>query len=444
MLLAADVLPSDDPDLEAPAAAAVSLNPNLVTASQPDAAANMHMGVVVLVSAATHTAELFLRRSYAENVQAKMQEQQTEERRGGEVTRGRQLEERNEQLRAEKKRLLYDMQRRGRPLDDDDDRSAIRRGLQAGSSQPCLLHGGDTDPGEPGGAPSDTPLTLPPGAPSSASSGSVASYAQKQLAAEAGPGLERVELAELAELVEVTDEEVIRMVQAQPGVPMTIQRAMPTDVGAAQQSIRVVQAQVSGAYQPGVPMTIQRAVPVLCFSSQGLDSTAVATAANAQQLDSTSNGVSGQDIHRHLATHQPLSPTVGINVAAPPSHVRYHSDSELRQLFDALVMCDFTPRHPNALPESQWVSFERLFQLFQPLAPLDVWWKGPGNLKQRITKWYKGDPTFIGLDPTAWCKPVTAKNAPQDQHPRGSGKKCPYNAFCFEHTPRQLPGPPGL
>ena len=272
----------------------------------------------------------------------------------------------------------------------------------------------------------------------------MASYAQKQLAAEAGPGLERVELAELAELVEVTDEEVIRMVQAQPGVPMTIQRAMPTDVGAAQQSIRVVQAQVSGAYQPGVPMTIQRAVPVLCFSSQGLDSTAVATAANAQQLDSTSNGVSGQDIHRHLATHQPLSPTVGINVAAPPSHVRYHSDSELRQLFDALVMCDFTPRHPNALPESQWVSFERLFQLFQPLAPLDVWWKGPGNLKQRITKWYKGDPTFIGLDPTAWCKLVTAKNAPQDQHPRGSGKKCPYNAFCFEHTPRQLPGPPGL
>jgi hypothetical protein len=221
------------------------------------------------------------------NLLMQIQEQQTEERRGEEVTRGRQLEERNEQLRAEKERLLYDMQRRGRPLDDDDDRSAIRRGLQAGSSQPCLLHGGDTDPSEPGGAPSGTPLTLPPGAPSSASSGSVASYAQKQLAAEAGPGLERVELAELAELVEVADEEVIRMVQAQPGVPMTIQRAMPMDVGAAQQSFRVVQAQVSCAYQPGVPMTIQRAVPVLCFSSQGLDSTAVATAANAQQLDAT-------------------------------------------------------------------------------------------------------------------------------------------------------------
>ena len=73
------------------------------------------MGVIVLGSATTHTAELFLRRSYAEKVQAKILELQ--------------LEERNEQLKAEKERLLYDMQRRGRPLDDNDDRNAIRRGL---------------------------------------------------------------------------------------------------------------------------------------------------------------------------------------------------------------------------------------------------------------------------------------------------------------------------
>ena len=77
------------------------------------------------------------------------------------------------------------MQRRGRPLEDEDDRSAIRRGLLAGSSQTCLLNGGETDPSEPGGAPSDTPLTLPPGPPSSASSASVASYGQTQLALEA-------------------------------------------------------------------------------------------------------------------------------------------------------------------------------------------------------------------------------------------------------------------
>jgi hypothetical protein len=126
------------------------------------------MGAIVVGSAAAHTAELFLRRSYAEKVLAKIQ-----------------LEERNEQLKAEKERLLYDVQRRGRPLEDEDDRSAIRRGLLAGSSQTCLLNGGETDPSEPGGAPSDTPLTLPPGPPSSASSASVASYGQTQLALEA-------------------------------------------------------------------------------------------------------------------------------------------------------------------------------------------------------------------------------------------------------------------
>jgi hypothetical protein len=168
------------------------------------------MGAVVLGSAATHTAELFLRRSYAERVLAKTQEQQ--------------LEERNEQLRAEKERLLYDVQRRGRPLDDDDERSALRRGLLAGSSQPCVLNGGDTDPSEPKGAPSDSPPsppTLPPGPPSSASSGGSVSSSefrlysrlkQKLLAAEA--------LADMA-----------------------------MDAGAAQQSMGMM---VLGAHQPGV------------------------------------------------------------------------------------------------------------------------------------------------------------------------------------------------
>ena len=149
------------------------------------------MGAIVLGSATTHTAELYLRRIYAEKVQE--QQSRTEEK--------RQLEERNEQLQAEKERLLYDVQRRGRPLDDDDDRSAIRRGLLAGPSQPCPPTS-DTDPSEPRGALSSvSPPTLPPGPPSSASSGSV-------LAAEVLVGM-----------------------------------AMPTDAGAAQQSIRM-QAQV--------------------------------------------------------------------------------------------------------------------------------------------------------------------------------------------------------
>ena len=38
-------------------------------------------------------------------------------------------------LQAEKERLLYDMQRRGRPLDTADDRNAIQRGLLARDEQ---------------------------------------------------------------------------------------------------------------------------------------------------------------------------------------------------------------------------------------------------------------------------------------------------------------------
>ena len=301
-----------------------------------------------------------------------------------------------EQLRAEKERLLYDVQRRGRPLDDDDERSAIRRGLLAGPSQPCPPTS-DTDPSEAGGpTPSDSPPTLPPGPPSSASNGSVASYGQKQLAAEA--------LADLA-------------VNA---------------AGAALQSVRTVQAQLLVASQPGTHMPVQHAMPALCFSNpQGLDSTAVATAANAQQMNT--NGASAKANHWHHAA-QPLSMNVRINVAAPPSH----GPSALKQKFDALVMCDFTPRHPNDLPTSQWVSYASLLQLFQPHAPMDVWRTGPGNLKQLITEWYKGDPTFIGLAPDAWCKRV-ASNEPQDQH-AGSGKKHVLYKFCFEYTPRHFPG----
>ena len=79
------------------------------------------------------------------------------------------LEQRNEQLQAEKERLQYDVQRRGQPLDDDN-RSVIRRGLQAGRDL-ChqLDHASAADPSEAGGpAPSDSPPpSFPPGAPSS-------------------------------------------------------------------------------------------------------------------------------------------------------------------------------------------------------------------------------------------------------------------------------------
>ena len=61
---------------------------------------------------AAHMLELYMRSSYVERVEEK-----------------RRLEVRMEQLKAEKERLLHDLQRRGRPLDDDN-RNAIRSGLQ--------------------------------------------------------------------------------------------------------------------------------------------------------------------------------------------------------------------------------------------------------------------------------------------------------------------------
>jgi len=259
------------------------------------------MGLVVVVAAATHTVELYVRRRYAEKLRA---DAETMQGRAEEAREKRQLEERMEQLQAEKERLLYDMQRRGRPLDDDDDRSAIRRGLQAGRSQPnwyppSLGDTGpdtdpDADPSEAGGpAPSDSLPTLPPGPPSSASSGSVA---KKQLAGEA--------LADMAAMNAVAPQQSVRMAADQPE-----------------------------AHRP-----IQRATPALCSSTQGLDTTEVATAASVQQLDA--NGVSAQAIHPHRAT-QPISTSACTNTAAPTCGKQA---TALKQKFET------DPSPPFALP----------------------------------------------------------------------------------------------
>ena len=135
------------------------------------AVALCNMGATVIGAVASHMVELYLRTNYAERVQ---------ERTSGEMLAEdkRRLEVRNEQLEAEKERLMYDVQRRtGCALDDDDARSAIRRGLQAGHSQPTTHPARDAhlSASEAGGpAPSDAPPpSLPPGAPSSAASGSM-------------------------------------------------------------------------------------------------------------------------------------------------------------------------------------------------------------------------------------------------------------------------------
>ena len=115
---------------------------------------------LIVGAAIAQMVELHLRRSY------------TKERHMDEDKR--RLEERAEQLQAEKERLVYDVQRRGRPLGDDaDDRSAVRRGLQAGSSKPHQP-AGDTDHAGGPAPPDSPPHSLPPGPPSSGDGESMA------------------------------------------------------------------------------------------------------------------------------------------------------------------------------------------------------------------------------------------------------------------------------
>ena len=99
----------------------------------------------------------------------------------------------------------------------------------------------------------------------------------------------------------------------------------------------------------------------------------------------------------------------------------------LQQRFDALVMCNFTPRSPRELPRPQWVSYQTLFHLFRPHAQSEVWLLGPNNLRQRIIEWYKVHPAFAGLETSAWCKRLTVID------PQG-GSSYVYK-FCFQHTP---------
>ena len=82
----------------------------------------------------------------------------------------------------------------------------------------------------------------------------------------------------------------------------------------------------------------------------------------------------------------------------------------LKQKFDEFVMCYFTPRNPEELHQSKWISYDRLYQLFRPHAPSTIWQMGPGNLKQQIIEWYKDDFRFTGLAPSAWCRRVATRD----------------------------------
>ena len=126
------------------------------------------------------------------------------------------------------------------------------------------------------------------------------------------------------------------------------------------------------------------------------------------------------------------SPSSGISLPAASALGAPHS--ALHKKFETIVMCNFTPRHPSELPKSQWVSYQRLFRLFEPHAPMiDVWLFGPSNLKKLITEWYKLHPAFAGLEVSAWCKRLVEK------HSQGGPGGYIYK-FSFQHISYQPEG----
>ena len=464
-----------------------------------------------------HMAEMHLRHSYVEKQrQAEEKQRQAEEKRRythrlAEGKRlGETLEERNEQLRAEKERLLYDneLQRRGRPLDDGDDRSAIRRGLQAGPSQQPLSTTGDTSSSDLSGAKPASdypPPSLPPGPPSSASSGSTATpltwakptappptwaeldaqyYAEMAAKTAAGQGgpfgppftwtrpmAPPPTWAELGLL----DDDPMRRAPPPSRAELAYRRhyakmaagpSQPYPPAAGTDSSEAAGPAPSDVPPPSLPPGPPsrtagkgRVVARSSHSSTGFEGTAsarlssastssgedapgvvlagassrqeqLAAEALAEMAMEEGGGAQRQQspvpahasslvprIRTEATTTRNQEVVIHINGAAPPS--------ALQQRFDALVMCDFTPRSPSELPRPQWVSFQQLFHLFQPHAPKEVWPMGPNNLKQLIVAWYKSHPTFAGLEVDRWCTRFEA--------PPGTGLT--YK-FCFEHTPR--------
>ena len=173
------------------------------------------IGMQILGYVIAHAVEMRLRRSYAHKLCTDLllrdedKRLLAEEKRRLEATEQLQaekdrrleeekrlVEERNEQLLAEKERLLYDLLRRGHPVDDDS-RSAIRRGLQAGPSRVSTPYQTSGDSSKAGGpVPSASPPpSLPPGPPSSVSSGHTAEFFSKlwHTATQSEDGRQRLE-----------------------------------------------------------------------------------------------------------------------------------------------------------------------------------------------------------------------------------------------------------
>ena len=329
-------------------------------------------------------------------------------------TQTRQLEVRNEQLQAEKERLLYDnaFQRRGRSIDDDD-RSAIRRGLLAApASRTCL---GDTklapattpvdaDSSEAGTPrfPSDPPPapSLPPGPPSSKCS------SRSSTTINPGESIVSIYLSGEPSAAPLTENAGVKRGRAALVAPTFLAPGTRPGLEPVDRVERVELAELAALAEMADDETVAALQNVI---SSGHVSSTCSTA---------------QAPHCGVVPAQTNLQTAGAMIVAQLPHVlRTWDPSPLQAKFHALVMCNFTPRNPRELPPSRWVSYDTLFRLFQPHAP--VWQVGPGNLKQLIIEWFQGHPAFAGLVTSVWCKRI-----------RVTEQSRTIYKFSFEHTPQ--------
>ena len=456
-------------------------------------------GVAILASVITHLAEVDLRQSCAENLRdtkimevrinaqekrqreerSQWQERLEESRRQKEV-----LEERNEQLQAEKERLLYDMQHRSRQFDEDD-RSAIHRGLLAGPSQPCHFTSDTNLSDAEGCAPSDSPPTsLPPGAPSSAGSSSTKSSHTRVEADDASQGcaargamarpcpwpwksvdMEGLVLVRTSQSSTTSYEGVYASgdglfgAELQKGAKRLRQDGFRSPLQAAQERAQWLKSREEGkehapaakarsdqeqlAAEALVDLVAAAVAPVVAQLFAPVE--AAAHSAHEEGFSTMSSTTSSRDDEQlgraagaRVIPAEPMLNLRGQRAgakqltnqqgAAPGSSTA----STLEERFVAHVMCNYTPRPPGKLSKKLWVSCDQLHRQLQPLTSSEAEMWQPAYVKQLVTERYKNHPLFAGRSFSEWSKKLMNRDTPASSV---KGRKTHTTYFSLEHTP---------
>ena len=354
------------------------------------------MGVTVLGSVCAHLAGLQLRRNYAEKVQ--------------EMHRYAQLEERNEQLQAEKERMMYDMQRRGSIALDDENRSAICRGLHAGSTSdsertdPELAEAAiaaevekqskrsSSQPLHPEinvHAPSESLLaSLPPGAPSSPTSASTASSIAEadrqhyaEIAAQGAAQLMTEQKAPRPKWVE-TGRQFAKSVGTKRGRRVALIVPTRLEPGASPGVERVELAELAELAKETDEevmhhLVVRHILPAAEADQKKAGAMAVAQQSVTSHIPAASSPAafpcSSISLQQYLPAVPALQSLPALQNMFHPRPLRSCHAPEppqpqpqprlfpvckvpLQDMFATLVMRDYTPRRPSELPTSRWVS----------------------------------------------------------------------------------------